>query len=146
MNLLSKYLDQTPERRRLLIEASWQLLRARLLLRWIPFRRLADKLNRPGSGAELQGKQRVQVREEVAWAIQRVADHLPGKTVCFPRAIAAHSMLYRRGVFTTLYYGAGSNSQGSLIAHVWVQDGAVGVVGMPEPYTFRVVARYPEVV
>ena len=55
-------------------------------------------------------------------------------------------MLYRRGVFTTLYYGAGSNSQGSLIAHVWVQDGAVGVVGMPEPYTFRVVARYPEVV
>jgi hypothetical protein len=127
------------------MEAAMSLILARFLLRCLSFRRLALLFSRNISQASMDEGGRKHLREEIAWAIQRAADRLPGKTVCFPRAIAAQAMLHRRGIVTTLYYGAASNLEGSLIAHVWVQDGSVGVVGMPEPYTFCVVARFPEV-
>lgn len=146
INLWNKFVQYSPQRRWLIAEAALRLLIARLLLSCLPFRRLAAMFSRTVIEAPLQKNERERLQEEVVWAIEKAAAHLPGKTVCFPRAIAAQSMLYRRGISTTMYYGAASKPEGGLIAHVWLQDGSTGVIGMPEPYTFCVLARFPDAV
>jgi hypothetical protein len=143
-NALIQFLRQTPPRRGLLIEAALGLLLARLALRVLPFRRLKPFFNRPVHGPEVDGPARQRLQKEVVWAIRRTAEFLPGKTVCFPRGIVAQAMLRRRGVATTLYYGVMRLPAGSPVAHVWVQDGAQGVVGHHSAEACHILARYPE--
>jgi Transglutaminase-like superfamily len=143
-NLWDRFARHPAERRRLLVEAALRLMLARLLLLCLPFRRLAPMFTRNVKETGSENRERNRILIDVVWAVEAAAAHLPGKTVCFPRAMAAQSMLYRRGIITTLYYGAASKPGGGLIAHVWLQDGPVGVLGMPEPYTFCVLARFPE--
>lgn len=144
MNLLRRFLRQPAARRALLIEAAVSLLLARLALRVLPFRRIAAWLNRPPQRTELTGEERERIRKEVVWAIERTARQLPGETVCFPLGLAAQAMLRRRGISTTLYYGAATLPERGLTAHVWVQDGDEGVVGHREAGSYHVLARYPE--
>lgn len=68
---------------------------------------------------------------------------LPFKIVCFPRGFAAQAMLRRRGITTTVYYGAASRSGRGLVTHVWVQDGAEGVMGLRAATGYKVIAKYP---
>lgn len=143
-NTLTKFLRQTPQRRGLLLEAALSLILARLALRVVPFRRLKPFFIRPVHGPEVDGPARERLRREVVWAISRTARFLPGKTVCFPRGIVAQAMLRRRGVATTLYYGVTTGNSNGSTAHVWVQDGAQGVVGHRDIATYHILARYPE--
>ena len=76
-------------------------------------------------------------------AIWTVTRHQRERIVCFPRAVAAQAMLRRRGVSTTLYYGATSQTDKGLSAHVWVQDGETDVVGKRSAAGVKVLARYP---
>lgn len=63
--------------------------------------------------------------------------------VCFPRTFAAQAMLRRRGVTTTLYYGATTRADaGKLLTHVWLQDGEKGIVDHENCSQFQVLARY----
>ncbi|MDX9956791.1 MAG: lasso peptide biosynthesis B2 protein [Anaerolineae bacterium] len=144
MSLLRRFQRQPVARRTLLIEAAMYLLLARLALHVLPFRRIAAWLNRPPRRTELAGEGRERIRKEVIWAIEQAAKQLPGETVCFPRALAAQAMLRRRGISTTLYYGAATLPERGLTAHVWVQDGDEGVVGHREAGSYHVLARYPE--
>lgn len=140
-----KFLRQPPQRRGLLLEAALGLTLARLALRFIPFRHLKPFFNRPVCEMQVDGGMRECLRKEVAWAIEKTANFLPGKTVCFPRGIVAQAMLRRRGVGTTMYYGVTRLPEGSPVAHVWVQDGPLDVVGFPTTEeTYYILARYPE--
>src|SRR5664279_1631299 len=113
----------------LIVEAAFFLLLARLALKLLPFHLLIWYFNRPTKQPDVIGPERGQLRMEVRSAIERVAGYLPGPTVCFPRGIAAQSMLRRRGVGTTLYCGAATLPELGLTSHVWVKDGEEGVVG-----------------
>jgi len=130
--------------RHLLIEAALWLLVARLALRVFPFRWLAWFCARRSQGAEVVGAGHERLRQAVRWAIHTATQHLPGETACFPRAIAAQAMLRRRGVSTTLYYGAATIAGRGLTTHVWVQDGPEGVVGHLAAREYHTLARYPE--
>ena len=127
----------------LLLETAFYLVIARLALKHVRFQRLTPFFERPARQPELAGEQRAQVRSEVQRAIWMVASRLPGKMVCFPRAIAAQALLRRRGVGTVLYYGARTEADKGLNAHVWVQDGAHPVVGKRSAEGLRVLSRYP---
>jgi len=141
MHLVRKLLSIPKVRRRILIEAAWSLILARMMLRCIPFKRIEKYLSRRATKLEITGPTRDLLCRDARSAVERIAELLPGSTVCFPRAIAVQSMLRRRGVSTTLYYGA--RDDGSLSAHVWIQDGNVGVIGMPGEGEYRVVAKVP---
>ena len=144
-NALLKFLRQPHQRRSLLLEAAAGLILTRLALRFVPFRHLKPFFNQPASEVQVEGSMRARLRKEVAWAIERTAKVLPGKTVCFPRGIVAQAMLRRRRVGTTLYYGVTHLPEGDPVAHVWVQDGPLGVVGLPtKEETYHILARYPE--
>src|SRR5580658_8971871 len=119
MRLVRKLLSIPRDRRRLLVEAAYSLILARLMLRCISFSRLATYFSRPATCPEVSGSTRGLLCEGVRSAVERMAGILPGKMVCFPKGIAAQAMLRRRGVSTTLFYGA--SEEGSLTAHVWIQ-------------------------
>lgn len=134
----------TVKRLSLHTEAAFFLLLARLAIKILPFKYLIWYFKSPIKEVEVFGPEREHLRMEVSRAIDRTAAFLPGKTVCFPRGIAAQSMLRRRGVGTTLYYGAATLPDQGLTSHVWVQDGVNGVVGHNESNDFIILARYPE--
>ena len=144
MRRVSKVWQLPVARRWLLIEAALWLLAARLALRVLPFRWLARLFERPPKGPEVVRAERARLRKEVRWAIHMATRQLPGRVVCFPRAVTAQVMLRRRGVGTTLYYGAATEAEGGLTTHVWVQDGAEGVIGHLMARGYQTLARYPE--
>jgi len=117
---------------------------ARLALLCLPFNRLVWFLNRPARQPELEGEERELLRKTVRWTILRAVQLLPGKTVCFPRGIAAQALLRRRRVSTTLYYGAATHPVKGLTSHVWVQDGSNGVIGHRVANGYKIIAMYPE--
>jgi len=42
----------------------------------------------------------------VSWAVTRAARYVPFKAACPPQAMAAHTMLARRGVASVMHIGA----------------------------------------
>lgn len=129
-------------RRALYFEAALWLVFARLALRVVPFARLAPLFEKPARRRELSGPARQQTILAVRRAVFRSARILPGRTVCFPRGIAAQAMLRRRGISTTLIYGAATLPNQGLTGHVWVMDGDDGVIGHMKASEYRVLARY----
>lgn len=141
--VVRSYLRHPWPLRLLLTEAFVVLAVARILLIAVPFRRLVGLFS-PGCEAQrADALNRERQRRQIAWAIGRAALHLPGQTVCFPRGIAAQIMCRRRGIDTTLYYGARTLPGLGLTAHVWVLDGEFGVVGHEEAGRYHVLATFP---
>ncbi|MGO4210534.1 lasso peptide biosynthesis B2 protein [Terriglobus sp. 2YAB30_2] len=80
--------------------------------------------------------------KRVSWAVQRTSIRLPWRSVCFHRGIAAHQMLRRRGIASTLHYGV--NPKEKLAAHVWVTAGGRPVVGVREAVGYTQIAVFPD--
>jgi hypothetical protein len=129
-------------RRLLVLEAALCLVVARLILWLLPFKRLAWIFCLPPRRVSLSRESRGGLIAEVRQAIGSAARRLPGDSVCFPRAVAAQAMLRRRGLGTTLYYGAARSPQRRLQAHVWLQDGEQGIVGHEQAGEYWVVGCY----
>lgn len=128
--------------RRLEIEAVLVLVLARLAVRLIPFRWLVLWFERSPRGEELRGPRRRRARREVRVAIRNASRCLPGRTACGPRAIAAQTMLRRRGVSTVLYLGIGPEVAG-MRGHTWLKDGNSPVLGVRRDRLYLPVATYP---
>lgn len=62
-------------------------------------------------------------------AVERVAAVLPWHPVCLPRAVAAASMLQRRGIACCAHLGVRDDKPPE--AHAWVTVGGVVVEGAP---------------
>lgn len=141
--VLSKFMKQSGNRRRLLVEALFRLMWARFLLLVVPFRQLTATFNRQSAPVvPPTASERQSLCQNVCWAIERAALLVPGST-CFPRAIAAQKMCRSRGIDAVLYYGAASLPGRGLSAHVWVKDEHEGVVGHQIANHYIVLARFP---
>ncbi len=128
----------------LIVEAFFYLLIARLVLKVFSFQRLVGLFSTTPNKTELSGEPRRWACIKVQRAIFYVWKRFPWKPTCFHRALAAQAMLRRRGVSTTLYYGAATLPERGLTGHVWVQDGSIGVVGHLAAEGLHFVARFPE--
>lgn len=106
-------------------EAILLLTVASIAIRIAPFRRV------------LAATDRVRLRQQTAAADPAVvaatvvacADRLLWHPLCFPRGLAAHLMLRRRGIASTLHYGVAQLPERGLNAHVWVVAGDAIVIG-----------------
>lgn len=116
---------------------------ARVAIRTLPFRWLVRSFKIEPSHRAPYADGGRRAREDVRQAIASAARHLPGASVCFPRAVAAQAMLRRRGLATTLYYGAAVRADDGLVAHVWVEHEGEGIVGHEMASQYRVLVRYP---
>jgi hypothetical protein len=126
----------------LIFEARLYLALSRLAIRLVPFRRLAWFFTRPAARPEVTGEARRQIIRDVRRAVRVAARGQRERIVCFPRGITVQAMLRRRGVSTTLYYGARTRPPLGLEAHVWVQDGERGIVGHRRAAGHKVLARF----
>jgi len=126
-----------------ILEALVYLAAARLALQVFSFAHLAAFFAHTSPDRSF-GAERAKQRTNVRWAIRTACFYLPGVTSCFPQAIAAQAMLRRRGISTVLYYGAATLSTRALKAHVWLQDGSIGIVGHEIAPDYHIIAQYPQ--
>jgi hypothetical protein len=124
-------------------EAVILLAASRIAIRVLPFRIMAWFLDKPFLCRSVPKSLPALTRRNVRRAIACGSAILPGKTVCFPRGVAAHVMCRIRGIETTLYYGAAILPNRGLNAHVWLQDGTIGITGKQEASEYCVLARFP---
>ncbi len=117
-------------RRRLLAEASLALLGAGLRVSLTRGARLAAALGEPAPpvGLALSADQ-VATARDVAWAIELLALRGPLRTACLGQALAAGTLLRRRGVPYRLSVGLRRAPDGGLRAHAWLRAGDLTVTG-----------------
>ncbi|MDB5694919.1 MAG: hypothetical protein JWN21_462 [Sphingomonas bacterium] len=110
-----------------LAEAGAALILASLAIRWLPFARVLALAGWQGAPRRVDAA----LARRARWAVDRLADVVPWRAVCFQRGLALHWILRRRGMASLLHYGVGREGDG-VSAHVWVSlDGAV-LIGAEE--------------
>ena len=137
-------------RRALVVEAVVCLWLARLGLIFVPFPRLARRLGtfvppsdpRTRAARAAAGQAQADLAEQIGWAVTRAARHVPFKAVCLPQAMAAHSMLKRRGVESVMHFGAAKGTDKPLDAHAWLDAAGVEVTGYPVAKNFAEIACF----
>lgn len=135
--------------RRLLVEATAELLAARLQLLPLPGvdwqRALGDRGDPavPTATASVAPHPVDAEARAVGWAVGTAAARVPWRSVCLPQAIAAQHMLRRRGIPARAVVGARRSVESKPIdLHVWVVVGERVVVGGGGHATFAPVVAY----
>jgi len=113
-----------PADRWLLVEAFSLIVALRAGLRLLPFTTVRRCVSRwagvkAGAGCE-PGR--------IAWAVGAVGSRIPG-TTCLVEALAADSMLRRRGHASALKVGVRRGAALSIDAHAWVECSGTVVIG-----------------
>jgi hypothetical protein len=127
-------------RRKLRIEALAALLAARFAVRFVATRRLLAWAVRP------PGRPQRFADPDLAAQVAGAVDYVGSKTgaLCLPRALAAQSMLRRRGIASRLCLGVARDGR-SLSAHAWVEIGEEIIIGEIDPASgpaYRQVAQF----
>ena len=139
--LLARFSRLSGAEAALLAEAMLVLAFSSAAIRFLPFAqvgRLASRRLGRARRGPVEG-----LAGEVAWAVQACARRVPWRAVCFQQGLASQIMLRRRGVDSTLYFGAAMGAESELAAHVWVKAGPIEIVGCREAAGFAVLATYP---
>jgi hypothetical protein len=122
----------------LMTEAGIAMIAASLAIRFVPVARLASWMR--GRTSQTQAPSRE--IEQIVRAIRAWSRRLPWRTMCFEEGLSAHWMLRRRGLASTLHYGA-ATIDGELKAHVWVRSGSSDVTGCETASRYALLARFP---
>lgn len=127
----------------LLAEAIRVLIWSKIQLYIVPFSQLARDLG--NSQAETLRKVTEEHRaltSKISWAVQTGARYIPLRLVCLPQAMAANTMLSRRGIDSTLYLGVKLDKADALTAHAWLRTGLKWVTGGKARHGQSVVACF----
>lgn len=138
---LRRFTQLSWRERALLVEAAILLSFASLAVAILPFRRvtrLAGKTMRERASPDSDARIAL-----VRWAVSACGRFAPWKPVCFQHGLAAHWMLRRRHLPSTLYYGAASDIERGIVAHVWVKSGETAVIGCEEADRYATLAVFP---
>jgi hypothetical protein len=128
---------------RILFEAGAMLVAARLVVWFVPFRRLAKGLGKtmvesPVAETEIQRS----LATPIGWAVRELGRRLPWMSQCLVQAVAATWMLQRRRIPSTLYFGVAKDSGKQIKAHAWVRCGTLVLSGAGGLDQYKVVATF----
>jgi hypothetical protein len=129
---LGKFLALSGREQRMLMEASLLLVAARAAIRCIPLKWYAPVLlGKHNEETPWRDEKRADARmlEQIRWAVDLISGRMPWRRKCFAGAMAAHLMLRRRGIPSTLYLGVCKPDGSTLAAHSWLRCGAIFVTG-----------------
>jgi hypothetical protein len=114
-----------------LFAEAWLLLAvARLMLVFLPFRKIMPLLGKPGSNTTFEPQNDNLTLSAIKLAIMRGCGYSPWRTKCFEQALAAKMMLKRRGFISTVSFGVyKDNDSNKLNAHAWLQCGQQVLTG-----------------
>lgn len=133
-----------PGRDRLLLgEAICWLALARIAIATLPFQWVGRLASVPVRGQAPPPEVRADMVQRIRWAISTCARRMPWRAKCFEQGLTAQLMLRRRGTRSVLYYGAASEDERGLSAHVWVRDGDLDIIGGEIASGYAVLATFP---
>jgi hypothetical protein len=125
-------------RRAYLREAAVAVILARLAVRLLPAARVFAWAARP---PRRNGRFAADEVDWILWAVDTVAAKPWMKTLCLPRALAAHAMLRRRGITSRVCLGV-ARQQGKFAAHAWVEVGKDRITGSAGAAAFTRLAEF----
>jgi hypothetical protein len=114
--------------------AAAALLVADVLVRVMPFRRIAARIERDLGGTPPPSP--IGVVRRVQWAVAAAHRRLPW-IPCLATAVAANRLLARRGVASTLWLGVRPDGDAGFAAHAWLEAESCVVTGGREKKTFQ---------
>lgn len=129
-NDLKRYREISCGLRYLLWEALVTLAIVRIIMACVSFRRIALWLGTPGaqsSGTVISETTRI--AESVGWAVETLGRRVPWDGRCLAQALAATSMLRRRGIEGTVAIGVCDGRSREFEAHAWLRVGSSIVTG-----------------
>ncbi|MDD4760918.1 MAG: lasso peptide biosynthesis B2 protein [Bacteroidaceae bacterium] len=130
---------------------SWCFLAiARILIFWIPFRKLLPLLGRQVSqeDAEMAASAPTasnELLERIRISILRASRRSPWRTKCFEQALSVRMMLRRRNIKSVIYFGVSINQPDQpekMTAHAWLKCSGIVVTGGKNNGSFTVVGRF----
>ena len=127
----------------LLLEALVLLAVVAPAIRLLPFPKIGRMASGPVHEPRLADPDAKVLIERVRWAVEVAAGRARWRAVCFQQGLAAQLMLRRRGVDSTLYFGAAPDKQKGLTAHVWVRVGDTDVIGTETAAGYATLAAFP---
>jgi transglutaminase-like putative cysteine protease len=137
-NKAVRYLRTPRAQRSLLREALIALAVARIAMACLPFKRIAAWLGTPGAQSpETATPEDIQVAKQVGWAVSALARRVPWDGRCLAQALAATAMLRRRGLESTVSFGARPGVAEGFAAHAWLRLGSYVVTGGREHRSFK---------
>lgn len=130
----------------LLIEAIGITIWAKIQLFTTPFSQLAQDLgvHQAETLRSVSDEHRA-LTSKISWAVQTGARYIPLRLVCLPQAMAASTMLSRRGIDSTLYLGVKLDKANALTAHAWLRTGLKWVTGGKARHGQSVVACFAKI-
>jgi|GEM_PF-1943842 len=131
---ISTFMRERLRRYELIAEATYYLLRASWKLR-LPFDRSARHLLRPLL-QENSFRDETRAALDVRGALAAVGRNLPHQWTCLEKAMAAHGMLRKRHIASTLVLSVAPSEGGTVKAHAWLEAGGVVVTGRREKKAF----------
>lgn len=138
---LKRYRRLAKSRRLLLWEALIALAVARFAVLFLPFRLMAAWLGTPGTESPHNTPDtQVEIAAEIGWAVRCLARRLPWDSRCLAQALAATWMLRRRGLESTVTFGADRGDSCDFIAHAWLRFGPCLVTGGTGHEKFKTLA------
>jgi transglutaminase-like putative cysteine protease len=130
-------------RKFLLCEALASLAAARIAMACVPFRRIAAWMGTPGAESPAGATpEETRTAEAVGWAVGAMGGRVPWDGRCLAQALAASSMLRRRGVEGTVSFGVREGESAEFDAHAWLRVGALIVTGGPAHQGFKTITTF----
>ena len=121
---LAKFRALGGEDRLMLLHATVWLALARLMLIFVPFRKLVTKLS-AGQGATMNDID-PELLERIGYAVRAAAGNVPWRSDCFVQGIAGWMLLKHHGYNGTIHLGVEKKDENRLAGHAWLTcDGTV---------------------
>ena len=116
---------------RYLTIAAIELLAARIRLSVFAVEKILRELRAPSSvpSPQLRCPLAGSDVERLSWAIAVAAQHVPWRSDCLIRTIAADRWLRRHHLQPDFHLGVAKDEQGVFVAHAWLRYGDVTVTG-----------------
>jgi len=129
-----------------LFAEAWMCLAvARLLLIFLPFKKLAPLLGKTVTSetSTVIPSDNTIALQQISIAISRGCRYAFWRTKCFEQALAAKLMLKKRGISSLLYFGVYKNDDSlKLNAHAWVICKGMIITGSKNLELYKVVSRF----
>ena len=127
-----QFRDLTSADRRLLVATGAVVLGVRLMLWFLPARRIAAMtFGHKGVEPNTAGGTSVSA-QRLAWAVQTTSRRIPGAS-CLTQALSLQLLLRRSGVASSLKIGVARAARGEgYVAHAWLEAGPRVLIGAGE--------------
>jgi hypothetical protein len=116
------------------------LLQAEWLLRCYPFGKIAEQLRKPIEPNRSTDALRIAL--EVRGALASACRRLPWNPTCLVKALAAQTMLRRRGIPAALVLSVAPNESITVKAHAWLEAAGTVVTGRREMQNYIPLYRF----